>query len=128
MPQCLARPAAHLLPADEQELRQRLPAAVAAFAREVAAAQAAGGSAYVHCNGGRGRAPTIVVAFLFWLCGQSLSEAAATMTAGRSSQPKLGVVGAATADLLGLEAADVADGVLSGEQRAAIKAKLDALV
>ena len=113
LPTCLA--------ADEEELRQRLPAAVAAFAREVAAAE--GGSAYVHCNGGRGRAPTIVVAYLYWLCGQGLEAATATMTAGRSSQPKLPIIAAATAELLGAPAGDA----LSEAERAAIKARLDAL-
>lgn len=50
---------------------------------------AAGGTAYAHCNGGRGRAPTISTAYLFWLGGMSLADAAATMTAGRKSQPKV---------------------------------------
>lgn len=119
--------AMRMSPADEAELRQRLPAAVAAFAREV---QGAGdGSAYIHCNGGRGRAPTIVVAFLYWLAGQSLDEAVATMTAGRSSKPKLPVIVGATGDLLG----EAADGVqpkaqLTDAERATLKAKLDALV
>lgn len=68
--------------ADEEELRRNLPGAVAAFAREVEALQGGAGAAYIHCNGGRGRAPTVVTAFLYWLAGQSLEEAAATMTAG----------------------------------------------
>lgn len=112
--------------ADEQELVQRLPAAVASFAQQVAAAQGQGGSAYIHCNGGRGRAPTIVTAFLYWLGGQSLSEAAAIMTAGRKSQPKLPVIVQATADLLGEPAGEAREGLTEAE-RATIKARLDAL-
>lgn len=62
-----------------------------------------------------------MAAYLFWLGGQGLDEAAATMTAGRSSQPKLPVIAAATGDLLG--AAEPAL-TLSAEQRAAVATKL----
>lgn len=124
VPQRPSHPTANA--ADEEQLRQGLPAAVAAFARELAAAAGAG-TAYVHCNGGRGRAPTIAVAYLYWLGGLGLEQAAATMTSGRKSSPKLPVVQAATADLLGGEAPAPA-GALNDAERAAIKARLDALV
>ncbi|PSC69127.1 hypothetical protein C2E20_7298 [Micractinium conductrix] len=111
--------------ADEVEFRSKLPGAVAAFASAIAAAGAAGGTAYAHCNGGRGRAPTISTAYLFWLGGMSLADAAATMTAGRKSQPKMGVISGATADLLGL---DGEASELSGEQRAGVEVKLKAMI
>lgn len=154
--------------ADEEELRRNLPGAVAALSREVQALQGGAGAAYVHCNGGRGRAPTVVVAFLYWLAGLSLEEAAATMTAGeragmmgggrraargatapachscgarthachrrrptpllaagRDSKPKLPVIAAATADLLGAPGQSKAS--LAEEERAAVKAALAAL-
>jgi hypothetical protein len=78
----------------------------------------------VHCNGGRGRAPTIAVAYLFWLGGLALEEAVAAMTAARKSQPKLGVIAGATADLLGVPGERQE---LSGEEREAVAAALRSL-
>ena len=48
---------------DPFSLRMELPGAVAALARS---AQAQGGTAYVHCTAGLGRAPATALAYMWW--------------------------------------------------------------
>ena len=113
--------------ADESELRGKLPKAVALFANEIASAAPEGG-VYVHCNGGRGRAPTIVAAYYFWLGGMTLQEAVSTVQAARKSSPKVGVISGATVDILGgsVTAEHVEDEGLTVEERAAVEAYVKA--
>jgi len=68
---------------DVEMLVARLPAIVEA----IAAAVAAPGRAYVHCNGGFNRAPTAVVAWLHERRGMSLADALAFVKARRSCLP-----------------------------------------
>jgi protein-tyrosine phosphatase len=123
--QCKALSIGHLQvatsDADEQELVGKLPGAVAAFARALEAA--APGAGYIHCNGGRGRAPTIVAAYLYWLRGEGLDQAVQMMQAARKSSPKVPVILAATSALLGR---DAGSGELSDADRETIAAALSA--
>jgi hypothetical protein len=82
---------------DPFSLRRRLPTAVALLARRHAAR---GGTAYVHCTAGLGRAPAAALAYMWWCKGIPLDEGHALLTARRPCFPKLDAIRAATVDLL----------------------------
>ena len=115
--------------ADESELRTKLPGAVAKFAKEVSSTSDSEG-VYIHCNGGRGRAPTIVSAYYFWLGGLTMKQAVEAVQNARASKPKVDVIVGATADMLAASdaspSAEIED--LTTEERALIKSKLEAMV
>lgn len=70
---------------DPFSLRMELPAAVALLARH---AQARGGTAYVHCTAGLGRAPAVALAWMWWYKGVPLEDAYALLTGKRPCKPK----------------------------------------
>jgi hypothetical protein len=82
---------------DPFSLRRRLPGAVAKL---MAAADANGGTAYVHCTAGLGRAPATALAYMWWVKGIPLDEAYDLLTGIRPCKPKVEAIRAATTDLL----------------------------
>jgi len=82
---------------DPFSLRRRLPGAVALLA---ATAAAQGGTAYVHCTAGLGRAPATALAYMWWMKGIPLDEAYALLTGIRPCKPKADAIRAAAVDLL----------------------------
>lgn len=86
---------------DPQDLRRRLPKAIARLARSH---DPRFGKIYIHCTAGMGRAPGTALAYMYWLRGMSLDDAWQQLRAVRACNPKLEAVRGATADmLLGLE-------------------------
>jgi hypothetical protein len=73
---------------DEGHLVARLAAVVA----HVASIVDAGGCAYLHCNAGYNRAPTVAIAFLTAHEGLSIDAARAAMRACRSCAPYMRAV------------------------------------
>lgn len=82
---------------DPHSLRVELPGAVAALSQ---AAEINGGTAYVHCTAGMGRAPAVALAFMWWIKGIHLEDAHALLTSKRHCSPRLPSIRAAAADLL----------------------------
>jgi len=88
---------------DPFELRRLLPRAVARLAlahRPPGQPGSEGGSVYIHCTAGMGRAPAAALAYMTWLRGWDLDHAYAHLRASRACSPKVEAVRAATADLL----------------------------
>lgn len=108
---------------DESVLRAKLPEAVALIAKEISSSTP---GVYIHCNGGRGRAPTVAAAYYFWVGGMTLNEAVATVQVARASKPKVDAIVGATEDLLSVSggADRFAEEGLTQEERAAIEAHL----
>ena len=115
-------PPARLPTPADAALRANLPAVAVALQRTIAGA--AGGPVYVHCNGGKTRASTVLAAYLYWLGGMQFGEAVDLIQTKRSCKLKQAPVLAATGDLLGAEEGKAE---LSGVEHAAIEAKLAAL-
>jgi len=82
---------------DPFDLRKKLPDAVAALA---GAHAATGGTAYVHCTAGMGRAPATAVAYMSWARGMQVDEAYTTVTSIRRCSPKIDAIRSAAADVL----------------------------
>ncbi|KAL2651423.1 hypothetical protein R1flu_019551 [Riccia fluitans] len=82
---------------DPYDLRLRLPKVVATLFQ---AAKKNGGTTYVHCTAGLGRAPAVALTYMYWILGYDLSEANAMLQKVRTCHPKLDSIKAATADLL----------------------------
>ncbi|GBF90184.1 phosphoglucan phosphatase [Raphidocelis subcapitata] len=82
---------------DPFDLRKKLPKAVAKLA---GAHQPRGGTAYIHCTAGLGRAPATALAYMYWLRGWELQAAYDHLTSTRTCSPRIEAVRAATADLL----------------------------
>ncbi|KAG1655815.1 hypothetical protein FOA52_008378 [Chlamydomonas sp. UWO 241] len=80
------------------DLRGKLPKAVTRLAK--AHDPAAGGSVYIHCTAGLGRAPAAAVAYMAWVRGMQVDEALAMTKAARACAPKIEAIRSATADLL----------------------------
>lgn len=78
---------------------------------------------YFHCTGGSGRGPSIGVAYMYWLGGQSLTGAVDMGKAVRKISPKVEAVQQATKQLLGVEDVDFSK-PLTQAQRETILAKL----
>jgi protein-tyrosine phosphatase len=88
---------------DPFELRRLLPRAVARLAlahRPPGQPGSEGGSVYIHCTAGMGRAPAAALAYMTWLRGWGLDPAYAHLRASRACSPKIEAVRAATTDLL----------------------------
>jgi len=83
---------------DPYDLRRKLPKAVARLAREHDPAR--GGTLYIHCTAGMGRAPATALAYMMWVRGMQLDEAWTTLTTTRRCGPKIEAIRSATADLL----------------------------
>ncbi|MCE5266487.1 MAG: dual specificity protein phosphatase family protein [Planctomycetaceae bacterium] len=81
---------------DRQDLRERLPECVEAL-RELLAA---GHKVYVHCNMAVNRSPTVVIAYLHWVLGWSLTKAADYVMRLRPSDPYLDAIQLASRDRL----------------------------
>uniref|UniRef100_A0A7S1RNA8 Tyrosine specific protein phosphatases domain-containing protein n=1 Tax=Alexandrium catenella TaxID=2925 RepID=A0A7S1RNA8_ALECA len=84
---------------DPLSLRKRLPGAVRRLAQELAARKE-DESAYIHCTAGLGRAPGVALAYMFWSDGRCLDEAYRSMYEVRRCHPQLGMIRAATCDML----------------------------
>lgn len=82
---------------DPYSLRRRLPGAVALLQQH---ALLNGGTSYVHCTAGLGRAPATALAFMWWIKGIPLDEAYALLTGIRPCKPKADAIRAAAVDLL----------------------------
>ena len=82
---------------DPFSLRMELPGAVALLAQQAAAA---GGTSYVHCTAGLGRAPAVALAWMWWYKGYGLEEAYELLTGKRPCKPKTAAIRAAAADIL----------------------------
>ena len=82
---------------DPFSLRRRLPGAVALLSQNAAAN---GGTAYVHCTAGLGRAPATALAYMWWIKGMPLDDAYEMLTGIRPCKPKADAIREATVDLL----------------------------
>ncbi|XP_044462724.1 phosphoglucan phosphatase DSP4, amyloplastic isoform X2 [Mangifera indica] len=82
---------------DSFDLRMRLPAVVGKLYKAI---KRNGGVTYVHCTAGLGRAPAVMLAYMFWIQGYRLSEAHRLLLSERSCFPKLDAIKYATADIL----------------------------
>lgn len=81
---------------DPNSLRATLPAAVASLDD----AQQHNHRVYVHCTAGLGRAPAVVIAYLYWFCGYTLDGAYKHLTDIRPCGPKRDAIRGATFDLM----------------------------
>lgn len=89
---------AHRLPItdfDSESLRRGLPACVEVLHLLMKKDR----TVYVHCSGGIGRSPTVVVAYLYWSEGRDLDEAAAHVMKCRSCNPHVDTIQQATEDM-----------------------------
>eukprot|EP00887_Chlorella_sp_A99_P006117 scaffold22.g6117.t1 len=82
---------------DPFSLRMELPGAVALLARQAAES---GGTSYIHCTAGLGRAPAVALAYMWWYKGYSLEDAFELLTGLRPCSPKTAAIRAAAADVL----------------------------
>lgn len=82
---------------DPFSLRQNLPEAVRVVARAFAQGR---GKFYIHCTAGMGRAPALVLAYMFWCRGFELQAAYQKLYSVRPCNPKLFAIREATCDLL----------------------------
>ncbi|CAL9246690.1 unnamed protein product [Arabidopsis halleri] len=82
---------------DAFDLRMRLPAVVSTLYKAV---KRNGGVTYVHCTAGMGRAPAVVLTYMFWVQGYKLMEAHKLLMSKRSCFPKLDAIRNATIDIL----------------------------
>uniref|UniRef100_A0A7S0FXE8 Tyrosine specific protein phosphatases domain-containing protein n=1 Tax=Pyrodinium bahamense TaxID=73915 RepID=A0A7S0FXE8_9DINO len=97
---------------DPFSLRRRLPSAVRRLAQELLS-RPEDESAYIHCTAGLGRAPGVALAYMFWVDARCLDEAYASLFEVRRCHPQLGMIRAATCDMLageegGLQSARIA--------------------
>ncbi|CAD7702286.1 unnamed protein product [Ostreobium quekettii] len=82
---------------DPKSLRQRLPKIVAEFSRQH---EQAGGTIYIHCTAGLGRAPAAAIAYTYWCRGWKLKDAVAHLVDLRPCGPKVFAIRQATTDIL----------------------------
>ncbi|CAA2953560.1 phosphoglucan phosphatase DSP4, amyloplastic isoform X3 [Olea europaea subsp. europaea] len=82
---------------DAFDLRMRLPSVVSKLGKAI---DQNGGVTYVHCTAGLGRAPAVVLAYMFWVQGYKLCEARNLLVSKRSCFPKLDPIKSATADIV----------------------------
>lgn len=82
---------------DPFSLRRRLPGAVALLSQTAAAV---GGTAYVHCTAGLGRAPATALAYMWWVHGIPLDDAYALLTGIRACAPRKDAIREAAVDML----------------------------
>ena len=79
---------------DPDDLRRQLPACVELLEELVDL----GHTVYLHCNMAVNRSPTIAIAYLHWVQGQSLEKAADHVMKCRSCDPYLDAIGLASED------------------------------
>lgn len=82
---------------DGFDLRMRLPAVVSRLHKAI---NCNGGITYIHCTAGLGRAPSVALAYMYWVLGYKLSEAHNFLQSKRACCPKLEAIRNATADIL----------------------------
>ncbi|KAH9314753.1 hypothetical protein KI387_023380 [Taxus chinensis] len=80
---------------DPDSLRKILPKAVSSLQWAISK----GGTVYVHCTAGLGRAPAVAIAYLFWFCDMDLNLAYNMVTSKRPCGPKRDAIRGATYDL-----------------------------
>lgn len=73
---------------DEDDLCATLPNAV----RKLSELLQAGHSVLVHCSAGTGRSPSVVIAYLHWVQGRDLDEAARFVGSRRTCTPNLNAI------------------------------------
>ncbi|XP_078436356.1 dual specificity protein phosphatase (DsPTP1) family protein [Wolffia australiana] len=81
---------------DPHSVRNSLPKAVSLL--EWAASENKG-KVYVHCTAGLGRAPAVVIAYLFWFSNMNLNDAYELLTSKRPCGPNKAAIRGATYDL-----------------------------
>ncbi|XP_062209555.1 phosphoglucan phosphatase DSP4, amyloplastic-like isoform X2 [Phragmites australis] len=81
---------------DAFDLRLRLPAVVSKLHKLI---NSNGGVTYIHCTAGLGRAPSVALAYMFWILGYSLNEGHQLLQSKRACFPKLEAIKLATADI-----------------------------
>jgi hypothetical protein len=81
---------------DTRDLQGKLPECVRLLDRLLAA----GHSVYLHCAAGIERSPSVAVAYLYWVLGYELEEAAAYVGGCRGCSPDLDAIRMATRELL----------------------------
>eukprot|EP00898_Chlorokybus_atmophyticus_P007055 jgi/Chlat1/7350/Chrsp59S09142 len=82
---------------DANSLRHNLPQAVATLH---ALHQITGGTMYIHCTAGLGRAPGVALAYMNWLRGYTLKEANELLQQVRPCNPRYEAIRQATTDML----------------------------
>eukprot|EP00252_Welwitschia_mirabilis_P011425 TRINITY_DN2567_c0_g1_i3.p1 TRINITY_DN2567_c0_g1~~TRINITY_DN2567_c0_g1_i3.p1 ORF type:complete len:417 (-),score=88.01 TRINITY_DN2567_c0_g1_i3:129-1379(-) len=82
---------------DAFDMRMRLPKVVSKLLDAVKGTQ---GITYIHCTAGLGRAPSVALAFMFWVLGYKLEDAHKLLQSVRPCFPKLDAIRSATADML----------------------------
>lgn len=89
---------------DPISLRRSLPEAVKRVVEAMAVKP--NSQAYIHCTAGLGRAPGLALAYMFWVNGVCLDEAYKELYAVRRCHPQIGMIRAATCDILAGEEGD----------------------
>jgi len=79
---------------DDSDLRDKLPQAVEALDELVKGRQ----RVYVHCSGGVNRSPTTIIAYLHWIEGWSLQDAAEHVQSHHACDPVMEAIRGATWD------------------------------
>ncbi|KAK1308370.1 hypothetical protein QJS10_CPA09g01829 [Acorus calamus] len=82
---------------DAFDLRMKLPIIVSKLCKAI---RRNGGVTYIHCTAGLGRAPSVALAYMFWVQGYKLSEAHNLLQSKRPCFPKMEAIKSATADIL----------------------------
>ncbi|KAJ7527446.1 hypothetical protein O6H91_16G054700 [Diphasiastrum complanatum] len=80
---------------DPDSLRRELPRAVAALEKIISD----GGTVYVHCTAGLGRAPAVAIAYFFWFHDMDMETAYTFVTSRRPCGPRKEAIRGATYDL-----------------------------
>lgn len=84
---------------DPDSLRSILPSAVRELERLRQAADESG-KVYVHCTAGLGRAPAVIIAWIYWFTSMDLDDAYTYLTSIRPCGPKKESIRGATFDIL----------------------------
>ncbi|KAL3342715.1 hypothetical protein AABB24_026645 [Solanum stoloniferum] len=82
---------------DAFDLRLRLPAVIRKLNNAI---NRNGGVTYIHCTAGLGRAPAVVLTYMFWVQCYKLTDAFSLLMSKRPCFPKLDAIRRATADIL----------------------------
>lgn len=82
---------------DPHSVRKTIPSAVQAIHQAITQ----NGRVYVHCTAGLGRAPAVVIAYMYWFNNMHLDEAYKHLTDIRPCGPKRDAIRGATYDAIG---------------------------
>ena len=82
---------------DHEDLRKQLPRCVQALNELMRE----GHTVYVHCTGGMGRSPSVVIAYLHWVQQCELDQAVRRVTNSRPCSPDLEAIRLAGEDMWG---------------------------